>query len=90
MNAGQITSSPVSDPERIHDEHERVGSVGDADRLLYTEIVRRLALERGHVRPEDERAAREHAVDRLADAREKRLVLCLDVNQGNRAHGWKV
>ena len=57
-----------SDPERIHDEHERVGPVGDADRLLYAEIVRRLALERGHVRPEDERTALQDAVDRLADA----------------------
>ena len=79
-----------SDPERVHDEHECVGAVGDADGFLYAEVVRRLALESGHVRPQDERAAGEHAVDRLADAREKRLVLCLDVNQRNRAHGWKV
>ena len=57
---------------------------------LYAEIVGRLALERGDVRPEDELAALEHAVDRLADARQERLVLSFDVNERDRTHGWKV
>ena len=45
VNAGQITSSPGADPERVEREHERIGAVGDADRLLDAEVLGRLALE---------------------------------------------
>jgi len=43
-----------ADAERIEREHERVGSVGDADRLLDAEILGRLALESLDLRSEDE------------------------------------
>ena len=45
VNAGQITSSPGPIPSASSDEHERVGAVGDADRLLDAEVLGGLALE---------------------------------------------
>ena len=39
-------------------EHERIGAVGNADRLVDAEIVSRLPLECGHVGAENELAAR--------------------------------
>ena len=47
-----------ADPERVEHEHDRVGAVGDADRIVDAEIVGRLPLERGDVGPENELAAR--------------------------------
>jgi len=79
-----------TDTECIEHKDDRVRAVRDADRLACAEIVGRLALERGHVRPQDELAALEHAVDRLADAGEQRVVLSFYVNQRDRTHGRKV
>jgi hypothetical protein len=78
------------DAERVEDEHEGVRAVGDADRLTGAEIVGSLALERGDVGAEDEIRARQDAVDRLADARQQRLVLRLYVNERDRTHGSQV
>ena len=79
-----------ADAQCVEDEHERVGAVGDADRVPHAEIGRRLSLEGGHVGPEDEVAALEHAVDHLADAGQKRVVLCSYVNEWDRTHGRQV
>ena len=43
-----------ADPERVEHEHERVGAVGDADRLRHAEVLGRLALEALDLGPEDE------------------------------------
>ena len=85
-----MTSSPLPTPERVEHEHERVGAVGHADRVADAEIVGRLALERGDIGPENELAALEHAVDRLADPRQERDVLSFYVNERDRTHDWKV
>ena len=79
-----------ADPERVHHEDECVGAVGDADGLLYAEILRRFAFEGGHVRPEDELAARQHALDRLAEPRQQGVVLRFYVNQRDRRHDPRV
>ena len=50
----------------------------------------RIALERGDIGPENELAALEHAVDRLADPREERNVLSFYVNERDRTHDRKV
>ena len=51
VNAGQMTSSPGPDAERVEREHERVGAVRDADRRRSTpRYGRRFALERLDVR----------------------------------------
>ena len=81
---------PSADSERVEHEHERVGPVGHADRVADAEIVGRLALERGDIGPENELAALEHAVDRLADPRQERDVLSFYVNERDRTHDWKV
>ena len=79
-----------ADAERVEDEHERVRAVGDADRLANAQVGGRLTLESGHVRPEDELGALEHALDRLANPRQERLVLRFYVNQRDRTHGQQV
>jgi len=81
---------PSADSERVEHEHERIGTVGHADRVADAEIVGRLALERGDIGPENELAALEHAVDRLADTRQERGVLSFYVNERDRTHDWKV
>ena len=48
-----------ADPERVEHEHERVGAVRDADRLLDAEVLGRLALEALDLGAEDEAAALE-------------------------------
>ena len=53
-----------ADAERVEHEHDRVRAVRDADRLLHAEVLRRLPLERLHVRAEDERARLEHLGER--------------------------
>ena len=79
-----------SDPERVEHEHERIGPVGYADRVPHAEISGRLMLEAGNVRPQDELPALEHALDLLADAGQKRLVLGSHVNEWYRTHGRQV
>ena len=86
VNAGQITSSPGADLERVEDEHDRVGAVRDADRLGHAEVLGRLLLERLDVRPEDELAVLEHLGEGLLELRDERRVLRLDVNERNRRH----
>ena len=73
-----------ADPHRVEDEHERVGAVRTADRVLGAEVLGRLALERLDLRPEDEPAGLERARERLLQLRDQRRVLRLDVNVGNR------
>ncbi len=64
--ADDLVAAP--DPERVEDEHERVGAVRDADRLGHAEVLGGLALERRDVRPEDEPAVLEHVGERLPAA----------------------
>jgi hypothetical protein len=70
-----------ADPHRVEHEHERVGAVGDADRLGDAEVARRLLLERLHVRTEDELPGFEHLRERGLQARDEWRVLRLDVNE---------
>ena len=49
-----------ADPDRVEHEHDRVGAVRDADRLLDAEVLGRLALEALDLGAEDE-AARSRA-----------------------------
>jgi hypothetical protein len=79
-----------SDAERVEHEHERIGAVGDADGVFHAEIAGGLALERSNVGAEDEIAALEHAVDRLANARNERSVLRFYVNERDRTHDRRV
>ena len=76
-----------ADAQRVEDEHERVGAVRDADRLLDAELLGRLALEALDLGAEDEAAALERPRERLLQLRDERRVLRLDVNVGNRRHG---
>ena len=86
VNAGQIDLVAVADPERVEREHERVGAVGDADRVLDAEVLGSLALEALDLGAEDEAAAVEGAGERLFQLRDERRVLRLDVNERNRLH----
>ena len=83
MKAGQTTSSPCPDPERLEDEDDRVRSVSDAYGLANAEVTRSLLLERLDVRAEDELAVFEHVLDRRLELREERRVLRLHVDEGN-------
>ncbi len=56
MKEGQIDLVACADPERVEDEHERIGAVGDADRVLDAEELGRLALEALDLGAEDEAA----------------------------------
>ena len=71
----------ATDAERVEDEHDRVGAVGDADRLGDAEVLGRLRLEGRDVRPEDELAALEHVGEGLLQLRDQRRVLRLDVDE---------
>ena len=73
-----------ADLERVEDEHDRVGAVRDADRLLDAESLGRLALEALDLGAEDEAAALERPLERRLQLRDQRRVLRLDVNVGNR------
>ena len=81
---------PSADTKRVEDKYERVGAIGHADRVVDSEIVGRLPLECSDVRPENELAALEHPVDRLADPRQERGVLSFYVNERDRTHDRKV
>ena len=54
-----------ADLERVEHEHERVGAVGAADRVLHAELLGGLALERLDLGAEDEATALERARERL-------------------------
>ena len=71
----------AADPERVEDEHDRVGAVRDPDRLGNAEVLGRLGLEGRDVRPEDELAALEHVGERLLQCGNERRVLRFDVDQ---------
>ena len=81
MNDGQITSSPRADPERLEREDERVGAVRDADRVRNAEEGGSLALERLHLRTEDEAAGLEHGREALLELGNERRVLRLHVDE---------
>ena len=83
MKDGQITSSPGADLHRLEREHERIGAVGDADRVGHAEIGGRLALERLDLGTEDEAAGLEHLGEALLQLRDQRRVLRLDVDERN-------
>jgi hypothetical protein len=78
------------DTHRVEHEDERVGAVRDSDRLRDAQVVGRLALERLHVRAEDERPGFEDFCERLLELRHERRVLRLHVNEWNPGHlsGW--
>jgi hypothetical protein len=77
----------VPDPERVEDEHDRVGAVRDADGLLDAEELGRLAFEALNLGPEDEAARLERLREGRLKLRDERRVLRLDVNVRNRRHG---
>ena len=72
-----------ADAHRLEREHERVGAVGDADRMRHVEVRGRLALERLDLGPEDEAARLEHLGEALLELRDERRVLRLDVDERN-------
>ena len=72
-----------ADPHRLEREDERVGAVGDADRVRDVEIRGRLALERLDLGPEDEAARLEHLGEALLELGDQRRVLRLDVDERN-------
>ena len=76
-----MTSSPGTDLERVEREHDRVGAVGDADRVLDAEVRGGLLLEGADVRAEDEPAGVENLGDSLLQLVQQRRVLRLDVNE---------
>ena len=78
-----------ADAHRVHDEHERVGAVRDADRLGDAQVVGGLLLERGHVRAEHEPPVLQHVGEGLLELGDQRRVLRLDVNERNLRHGRK-
>ena len=69
---------------RVEDEHDRVGAVRDADRLLDAEVLGSLALEPLDLGAEDEAPALERAREGRLQLRDERRVLRLDVNVRNR------
>ena len=72
-----------ADAHRLEREHERVGAVGDADRMGHVEVRRRLALERLDLGPEDEATRLEDLAETLFELRDERRVLRLDVDERN-------
>ena len=60
------------DAQRAQRDRDRLGAVGDADRVLRADVGGELGLERRHLRPEHEVPGVEHAVDRGADVRAQR------------------
>jgi hypothetical protein len=79
-----------ADSHRVEDKDERVGAVGDADRLLDAEIRGRLLFERLHVRPADERRGVENPLEPLPQLLDQRRVLRLHINERDRQHGGPV
>ena len=74
---------PGADAHRLEREHERVGAVGDADRVGHAEIGGRLVLERLDLGAEDEAARLENLREALLELRDQRRVLRLDVDERN-------
>ena len=81
---------PLADPHRVEREHDRIGAVRDADRVLDAEVRRGLLLEGAHVRAEDEPARVEDLGDSLLQLVQQRRVLRLDVNERDLGHGGPV
>ena len=70
-----------ADPHRLEGEHERIGAVRDADRVLDAEIGGRLLLKSVDLRPEDEAPRLEHFGEALLQLGDERRVLRLDVDE---------
>jgi hypothetical protein len=81
---------PRSDPERVEGQHQGVGPVRDADRVLDAEVRRGLLLEGPQLRAEDEPARVEDFGDSLLQLVQQRRVLRLDVNERDLRHGAPV
>ena len=87
--ADHLVAGPDAEP--VEHEHDRIRAVGDADRVGYAEVLGGLALERLHVRAEDERRARvEDVGERVLQLRDQRRVLRLDVNEWDPRHSAPV
>ena len=74
------------DPERVEHDDDRVRAVRYADRVRDAEVLRRLALERLDVRPEDELARIEHVRIGALEPWNQRRVLRLDVYEWDPGH----
>ena len=80
-----------ADLHRVEHEHERVGAVRDADRVLGTPRYAAASSSNAvDVRAEDEPARLEHVAEALLQLVEERRVLRLDVNERDRRHGGPV
>jgi hypothetical protein len=84
--ADDLVAAP--DARRVEDEHDRVGAVGDADRVLDPETRCRLLLEARNLGAEDETAALERPCERRLQLGDEGRVLRPDVNVRNRRH-WR-
>ena len=72
-----------ADPERVERQHEGVGAVRAADALGGAEMLRRLALERLDLGPEDEATRVERLRERRLELCAERRVLRRDVDVGD-------
>ena len=79
--ADHLVAAP--DPQRLEREHERVRAVRDPDRVWHAEVRGGLALERLHLRAEDEAAGLEHLGEALLELGDVGRVLRLDVDEGD-------
>ena len=79
--ADDLVAAP--DPHRLERQHERVGSVRDADRVRHAEIRGGLPLERLDLGAEDEATRLEHGAEALHQLGDERRVLRLDVDEGD-------
>ena len=74
---------PRPDPERVEHDHERVGAVRDADRVVDAEVRRGFALEGLDVGAEDEASRVDDLRESLVQLAENGRVLRSHVNERN-------
>ena len=74
-NAGVITSSPGPTPTAVERQAQRVGARAQADAVPDPGQRRQLGLQRLALRPQDEPARGQHALDRVHQLAPQRLVL---------------
>ena len=73
----------ATDAHRLEAQHERVGAVGDTERVRHAEVGGGLLLERLDLRAEDEAPGLEHVREAGFQLGNERRVLRLDVDERN-------